>query len=321
MDISVLLIAFNRPDCAQAVFDVIKRIKPAKFYLAVDGSRKNVVGEEFLTQQCRDIVKQVDWDCEVHTLFREYNVGCGLGPSEAISWAFSTTDKLIILEDDCLPSLSFFTFCHNLLDKYEHDRRVWIISGLSIHPCTKFFGEYDYLFSHYAHTWGWATWKDRWAEFDICMKDVPEFLDYNGPENILYSRSAAKRLRKKLLSTYQNIDKEITHSWDTQWDYVRLKNNSCDIVPKKNLIKNVGNSNGTHVSQGGLGSNLALSDFTDEINHPPFVICNRPYDKFHYKVHIHPSFVRLLMGAIISPAKMRFLLSLFLRRVKAKLLC
>ena len=107
---SVLLIAFNRPETAQKVFDQIKKVRPPHFYLAVDGPRPSKSGEEEKCLECQSIANQVDWECEVHTLFRKENVGCGFGPAGAISWAFETTEELIVLEDDCLPSVSFFYF-------------------------------------------------------------------------------------------------------------------------------------------------------------------------------------------------------------------
>lgn len=36
----------------------------------------------------RKIVEKVDWDCEVKTLFRDENLGCGLNVSGAINWLF-----------------------------------------------------------------------------------------------------------------------------------------------------------------------------------------------------------------------------------------
>ena len=87
----VLLIGFNRTDTMQQVFDVVRIARPNKLYYAVDGARPGR-NEEKRVQQVRDIVKQVDWPCEVHTLFREKNVGCGFGPAEAITWAFENED-------------------------------------------------------------------------------------------------------------------------------------------------------------------------------------------------------------------------------------
>ena len=160
----VLLIGFNRSDTMQQVFNAVRRAQPDKLYYAVDGARPNKDGEKEKVQQVRDIISQVDWPCEVHTLFREENVGCGFGPADAITWAFENEDRLIVLEDDCVPSQSFFRFCHEMLELYKEDKRVNLVSGRSHHGGSRFFAKYDYIFTRYAHTWGWATWKRAWNQ-------------------------------------------------------------------------------------------------------------------------------------------------------------
>lgn len=316
LETPVLLIAFNRPDNARAVLERIKEAKPSSLYMAVDGPRADRPEDREKCEACRSLISLVDWDCEVHTLFREENVGCGFGPSGAITWAFETTDRLIILEDDCLPSLSFFSFCEELLQKYENDKRVWIISGLSIHSNSKFFGEYDYLFSHYAHTWGWATWKSRWEQFDMYMKDVPEFIEQKKIYDICDSTQIGKRINRRLRKIFDDIEQEVKHSWDTQWDYARIKNNSCDIVPRINLITNIGDEDGTHKSNGSSASKLVGEDFSASLRHPLFVVRNKRYDSYHYQNYIHPSFFRLLMRCFRNFDYFRYMLRLLLNKLQ-----
>lgn len=314
--IPILLISFNRPENTRAVLNQIRKVQPTELYLAFDGPRLEKEGEVEKCKQCRNVVDEVDWECSVHTLYREKNVGCGFGPSGAISWAFESAEQLIILEDDCLPSASFFKFCEEMLTRYKDDKRVWIVSGLSIHPNSKFFDGKDYLFSHYAHTWGWATWKNRWNEFDLYMHDVPEFLENGGALNVCDSRTEAKRINKKLRRVYSSIGEEVKHSWDTQWDYARLKNNSIDIVPRVNLIKNVGAVGGTHESEGSLASNLVLDDFHHEIIHPSFIIRNKAYDQYHYSHYVHPSFLRLAIRLMTGQVRIRAMLSILLSKIQ-----
>ncbi len=311
----VLLIAFNRSDTAKNVFERIRQVKPSQFYLAVDGARLDKPGETEMCKQCQEIVELVDWDCEIHTLFRDRNLGCGMGPSSAISWAFETTDKLIILEDDCLPSLSFFYYCENLLNRYEQDKRIGIISGLSIHPKSSFFGEADYLFSHYAHTWGWATWKDRWEQFDIYMSDAPQFLAQGGAANVFASKAVATRANKRIQNVFKSINEEVKHSWDTQWDYARIKNGYIDIVPKVNLIQNVGAVGGTHESYGGDAVEMSADDLKMPLVHPAFIMLNSEYDKYHYKNYIHVPYVKLFFQAILNPEKAKYLVSILKKKI------
>ena len=99
----------------------IRKAKQPRFYVAADGPRVDKPGEAEKVEQVRRIATQVDWDCEVKTLFRDKNLGCGKAVSSAIDWFFENEEEGIILEGDCLPSQSFFWFCEELLERYRGD--------------------------------------------------------------------------------------------------------------------------------------------------------------------------------------------------------
>lgn len=292
----VLLIGFNRPDTMQQVFNAVRSAMPEKLYYAVDGARPGK-GEENRVQQVCDIIKQVDWPCEVHTLFREKNVGCGFGPAGAISWAFENEDRVIVLEDDCVPSQSFFLFCDEMLERYKDDERVNIVSGRSHQHGSKFFEKYDYVFTHYAHTWGWATWKRVWNQFDMYMRDVPEFISEGGARNVLATEKIADKANRGLEKKFEIIDKEVTHSWDSQWAYTRLKT-GLGIVPSHNLIHNIGDI-GTH-AYSPVNTDMPAEEMPEKLRHPKYVLVNREYDIFHYEHFLSkkPSLLAKVWGKI-----------------------
>lgn len=282
----VLIIAFNRPDTLQKVFDRVRQVQPQKFYFAVDGPRPGRKDDVENCRKVQEIVKQVDWTCEIHTLFRKENVGCGRGPAEAISWAFEHEDRLIILEDDCVAALSFFGFCEELLERYKDDTRIWNISGRSHQHGSKFFDNQDYIFSRYAHTNGWATWKRCWNQYDIHMSDFPEFLNMGGFLNTSILESEGEYANKRFLCKYENIEQELSHSWDSQWGYLKAKNGGLGIVPCKNLIHNIGIGNGTHTSVATSSLMMEAEELPEMIKHPFFVLINRDYELQHYNNHI-----------------------------------
>lgn len=163
IDVPVLLIFFNRPGCFEKVFEQVKKARPSKLFLYQDGAREDNEQDQICVKKCRDIALDIDWDCEVYTKFQEKNYGCD--PSEYISqkWAFEHVDKCIILEDDDVPSQSFFPFCKELLDKYENDTRINMICGMN--NLETWDSPYSYLFTETGSIWGWATWKrvvDEW---------------------------------------------------------------------------------------------------------------------------------------------------------------
>ena len=85
----VLFLIFNRLDTAMQVFNMIKLAKPPRLYIAADGPRKDKKDETEKVKNVRDFVlNNINWDCEIKTLFRDENLGCGLAVSSAIDWFF-----------------------------------------------------------------------------------------------------------------------------------------------------------------------------------------------------------------------------------------
>jgi len=197
----VLFLIFNRPNTTQKVFNAIRQAKPKQLFVAADGPRKGKEGEKEKYEQAREIIEQVDWNCEVRTLFREKNLGCKIAASSAIDWFFENVDEGIILEDDCLPSQSFFRFCQELLEYYRDDTRIMMISGNNF-QFGKVRGEGSYYFSKYAHVWGWATWRRAWKHYDVNMKNFEDFLKSNQIINIFKIKQQQKYWMKILQLVY-----------------------------------------------------------------------------------------------------------------------
>lgn len=287
MEAPVLLIVFNRPDCTAISLNAIRNAKPKKLYISADGPREGNNSDRINCEKVQEIVKNIDWDCDAKYRFLDQNLGCGYGPSTAISWAFESEDQLIILEDDCVPSISFFDYCNHCLDKYFNDERIWIISGLSQHENSKYFNDQDYIFTHYGHTLGWATWKRCWNYFDLDMKKWPVFIKQGGFLNTFLSMEEGMFFNK--LYSRLACDKNLnSHSWDFQHLLGIHTQGGISIVPSKNLIQNIGII-GTHSEKRQKYHALMASEGFKIEKEPPFVLVNREYDLMHFKSVINPS--------------------------------
>ena len=244
--VPVLLIIFNRPDTTLAVIDSIKRYKPSQIYIASDGPRDYKEEEKAVVEQTRKLVlNNIDWDCEIKTLFREKNVGCGRGPSGAISWFFEHVEMGIILEDDCVPDEKFFVFCAEMLKKYKSDKTIMQINGSN--P----FGEKSsnlYLKTIHERIWGWATWADRWQKYSYSMRQWDEYLT-----NKKLFLNRYYWLEGKIYDTYwkmmkKELQEQTETAWDTQWAFCIVMNHGFCLQPNVNLIQNIGFDSGTHFS-------------------------------------------------------------------------
>jgi len=119
----ILFIIFNRAEIAKISFEVIRKIKPQKLYIAADGPRENIESDTDKCNKTRAIINEIDWNCEVKTLFRQHNLGVVKGVVSAIDWFFENEELGIILEDDCYADITFFDYAQNLLEKYKKELR------------------------------------------------------------------------------------------------------------------------------------------------------------------------------------------------------
>lgn len=161
----VLFLVFNRAHTTVRVFEAIRQARPARLYVAADGPRPVREGEAERCAEVRRIATNVDWDCEVHTLFRDENLGCRHAVSSAITWFFVYEEEGIILEDDCIPNQSFFLYCAELLERYRDDERIMCITGDNFQKTMEGY-PFGYYFYIYNHCWGWASWRRAWSHYD-----------------------------------------------------------------------------------------------------------------------------------------------------------
>lgn len=287
IDVAVLLLFFTRSDTFQKVFDEVRKARPSRLFLYQDGPRseRDMAGVE----ACRQIVsdENIDWECEVHRMYQEKNYGCD--PSEYISqkWAFSLAEKVIVLEDDDVPSQSFFPFCKEMLDRYEDDKRISMIAGFNTDEITPDV-PYDYFFTTFPSIWGWASWRrviDRW-EGDYA------FLNDEYSVKLLKSLNNQRNYRHSMVKMFYDhraTGKEYYES--ILWADLILNSGLC-IMPTKNLVNNVGlTPDSTHFSAElqtmprRLRRIFTMPRYELEfpLKHPRYVIEDVAYMKRRYK--------------------------------------
>ena len=263
----VLMIMFNRPHKAAEVFAKVRQVRPKKLFIAVDGARPNRPGEAEKVQQCRAFKDLVDWDCDLKLNFAETNMGCKNRISSGITWAFEHVEELIILEDDCVPDLTFFRFCGELLEKYRDDNRIFSIGGFNA-DCLEPFDE-SYAFSKIFTEWGWATWRRAWKHFDVTMKQWPLLKQDRYLQNI-FARNDPSDLDANWKGNFQIAYDGGYDTWALRFSVNCLANHGLHIVPQVNLVRNIGfESNGGRHQQFPYICNLYMDEpITFPLTHP-----------------------------------------------------
>ena len=273
----VVFIIFNRPDLTEKVFQQITRVKPQKLFIIADGAR--FTEEQEKCDRARKIVQQVDWNCKVITNFSDVNLGCRKRVSSGLDWVFSQVEEAIILEDDCLPTESFFYFCQELLDKYRDDKRIMHISGNNFRISGSNHLD-SYYFSRLIFCWGWATWRRAWNYYDVEMnlwnevKEKKLFMD-------LMTCQEELNVRYKV---WEEVYKGNINTWDYQWQFSVLCQGGLSVTPNQNLISNIGfGENATHTkSQNSWLSNLPRFDLQFPLIHPKLMIRDIKADKIYF---------------------------------------
>jgi len=287
MNTPIAFIIFNRPETTERVFAEIAKVKPAKLFLIADGPRADRPGEAEKCAAVRAIVDRVDWDCEVLKNYSDINLGCGQRPASGISWVFEHVEEAIILEDDCLPRPTFFRFCEALLAKYHNDNRVMMIGGRNNYA-GKVQTPYSYYFCRRHSCWGWATWRRAWQYFDIKIKPWPDLRDTTWLRNILEAPEAIAFWRHCFDKAYAgagNVD-----YWDYQWTFAVWLQNGLAILPKANLIHNIGfGEHATHTkSLKDRRCSLPTAEIAFPLQHPPSVVWNKENDRLLITEEILP---------------------------------
>jgi len=291
----ILFIVFNRPSQTKIVLESIKAVKPIQLFIAADGARKNNKKDIENCKIVLEIIKNIDWDCNVSYLLRENNLGCKIAVSDAINWFFENVEEGIILEDDCLPNKSFFSFCENMLSTHKDDAQIMHIGGTNFQSKDVTISE-SYYYSRIVHVWGWASWKRAWDLYKVDIEEYTKpklrkwFNDYKfNKKSFLYWHKAFTSVKENQINT-----------WDYQWTYALWKHNGLSIIPSQNLVTNIGfDNNATHTTKGAETYALLPVYDLNEISHPKSKIVNLTLDNHTFnKWYVKRSIAKRIIDLI-----------------------
>lgn len=305
----ILLLSFNRLDTLKRVLQIIESVRPSKIYLANDGARENKIYPNGISEKEQvhsvrnfliDSISHFDFPCEVKTRFLDSNLGCKKAVSSAISWFFENEEQGIILEDDCLPTLSFFRFCDELLEKYKMQHNVFMISGWSaldfaqntsvetLSPKARL--QEDYYFSKYNHIWGWASWARAWSKYQ---------LEFNESEIKTLHNFCSTKEKHYWYHIFKTYAQGKIDTWDYPWTYNIWKHNGLCIYPKNNMISNIGFNrvDAAHTTGDSKFVSMPSYELCFPLTHPKTIKQNSKLDKanFHIIFNTLPLHKRILV--------------------------
>lgn len=238
----IAFIIFNRPIHARESFATIRAQRPAKLFIIADGPRHNYAADKGLCSAAREVVQQIDWPCEVHHNYASKNLGLKRRVSSGLDWVFEQVDRAIVLEDDCVPHPDFFPFCDALLQHYESNERVSVITGNNFQDGRKR-GDASYYFSKYNHCWGWATWRRAWQYY---RGDLPFWPEWS--HSFDWSNKMPDPVERRYWAAiFERVKRQEIDSWAYPWTASVWYRGGLTATPNVNLVTNIGfGPDGTH---------------------------------------------------------------------------
>ncbi len=273
----VLFVTFARPEYARQTFDSIKKAKPAKLYFYSNKARESNMEETERNDQIRSFVNEIDWDCELKTFLRDEYVDIYTSLWSAFDWIFDNEEQAIILEEDCVPSKAFFDFCDQMINSFKDDPRIWVVSGNNFIEGYNPNG-YDYFFSYFPFMYGWASWRDRWHKIIRGSLPYEKIREYRLFDQIYADRQAAKSAVK-----FTERIKD-TPAWDYRLTISMKCNGGFGIIPKVNLVSNIGLTGTHNEGRQSIFHQRPLPGFEKYVinNPPPFIVPDFGYSKCWY---------------------------------------
>ncbi len=273
----ILFLIFNQPKITMESFKQIIKIKPKNLYIAADGPRKdNLTDLKDCFQVREQIIKKINWECDLKTRFQDENLGAKNAVSSSITWFLDDCQEGIILEYDCVASESFFYFCSEMLEKYRLNKKVMSISGSN--HVEKNITNDPYFFSQIPSVWGWATWNDAWKKWD------PECNNYKKILTKIFFLFDSKKYSYFWIKKLKKIKLKMDKTWGHPLVFSFFLNDGLSVTPQKNLVTNIGFSkNATNAKDiKNIHSNMKRFEYEgNKINKEISIIRNTNYDNLY----------------------------------------
>lgn len=239
MNTAILVFTYNRSIHTQKVLDALKRnkITSEKLFIFQDGLKQESDKIEWL--KVNAIIQKVNW-CDVEIVVSDNNKGLALSIVTGINYAFEKFDTVIVLEDDCVPTINFIDFMNQCFLKYQNNKMVYSISGYSW-PIMLKKSKYDIYGCGRISSWGWGTWKDRWIIYEK---------DYEIIKKMKQDMKKSKNLAiwgNDLEETLIGNIRGNSDSWAVFWALNVILQQGICINPYQSFIRNIGmDGSGVH---------------------------------------------------------------------------
>ena len=255
--IGITVVAYSRPDHLKKLLFSLKVNKIKNFTVFIDGA-----DDFFIRKQQQKIIKMlqmIDW-ADVKIINRPTNIGLRKSIISSLDDQFKIYDKVILLEDDCIPQMGFFDFMLQSLETFKDNKKIRSICGYQLPINLMNTNKIETIMSSRFIPWGWATWKDRWQDYEPNLTPIIDKLKVKDIINDLPS----DLLHYLDHYSHKNIQNDI---WSINWVLVHYLTKTYTIFPSTTLIENIGfDGTGVHSITTKAFKHLPNSDIPININ-------------------------------------------------------
>ena len=229
--IGITVLAFNRPSHLQRLLISLQNsgIKKISLYLDKPNNKISEINQ-------KEIIRMIDaakfWlNSDINK--NKKHLGVSKSVKRALDKEFTKFDKIIFLEDDCVPFKFFFDFTIKCLEQFKNNNEVMSVCGYQMPFIKKKSKVITNYFLRRFMPWGWATWKNRWKKYNSNLSDIKK--EFIRSKNKFYIPDEIKKYlkNKKLLNNSQDV-------WSINWSLIHYLNNSFCVYPNISLIRNIG---------------------------------------------------------------------------------
>ena len=239
----IALFVYNRPAHANAVLESLARclrLQECSLHIFCDGSKR--ADDDAAVRETRNVARR--WADQLGGAVHEREANLGLSRSivSGVSELCESHGRVIVLEDDLIPGVSFLDYMIQALDRYETATNVYQVSGYMFpiaHP-----EKPDAFFAPLVTTWGWATWARAWQSFEwnveeaaLAVRDPETRRRFDLDGTYPYSEMLAQRLRNE------------NDSWGILFWWAVFKRHGLVLHPRESLVQ-VGGFDGTGTHAG-----------------------------------------------------------------------
>ena len=286
----VSIIVFNRPDLTAKLISRLQEVDIERLYVILDGPRNEE--DIHAINKIKAMLKSVNLAKYIEINQSPINLGCKRRVISGLNWVFNQVESSIILEDDCIPDVSFFEFCDELLEKYRNDERIGIISGSNLVSTEQSSSSYSY--SKYSNIWGWASWRRTWLNYDEHMK----IWDSKACRENFKFRCFSSGEYRYWNAVFNQTKDGLINTWDYQLWLSTWMAGQLSIVPNVNLVDNLGfkHEKATHTGTSHPAPNIKagkiIPPFKPPLSFQPNVNMDRKINKLLYQ--FQPVYIRAI---------------------------